>query len=245
MINKWLIVHNSKITTAFCRDDRGKSNSGKKTFWHWTPDRIHYFKEFGNTWFSHDYQEEEEQDKNLDNFDSTKRDLQAIECWEWIRSRYTVLLGRSHGWRFHSIPTTPMQLMFYLQASQITCIVLLITFPLCTQGTGKKILFLLRKKLKWLKNNYLSTITSLFVIIVYEKVKIFKYLGPLVTNQNSTHDEIKCGLKPGNSYYYSVKIFLSYRLLSFSMAQQPLKSFDRPLMRFSLSNSILVTLMFY
>ena len=34
-------------------------------------------------------------------------------------------------------------------------------------------------------------------------------------------------------------------LLTNSMAQQPLKSFDRPLMRISLSNSILVTLTFY
>ena len=34
-------------------------------------------------------------------------------------------------------------------------------------------------------------------------------------------------------------------LCSYSMAQQPLKSFDRPLMRVSLSNSILVTLIFY
>ena len=33
--------------------------------------------------------------------------------------------------------------------------------------------------------------------------------------------------------------------LAYSMAQQPLKSFDSPLMRVSLSNSILVTLVFY
>ena len=32
---------------------------------------------------------------------------------------------------------------------------------------------------------------------------------------------------------------------TYSIAQQPLKSFDRPLMRVSLSNSILVTVMFY
>ena len=29
----------------------------------------------------------------------------------------------------------------------------------------------------------------------YEKVKTFKYLGSLVTNQNSVHKEIKCRLK--------------------------------------------------
>ena len=34
-------------------------------------------------------------------------------------------------------------------------------------------------------------------------------------------------------------------LLTYSTAQQPLKSFDRPLMRISLSNSILVILIFY
>ena len=38
---------------------------------------------------------------------------------------------------------------------------------------------------------------------------------------------------------------LCWCLLSKSMAQQPLKNFDRPLMRVSLSNSILVTLIFY
>ena len=35
----------------------------------------------------------------------------------------------------------------------------------------------------------------------YEKVKNFKYLGFLVTNQNSIHEEIKCRLKAGSSYY--------------------------------------------
>ena len=41
----------------------------------------------------------------------------------------------------------------------------------------------------------------------YEKVKTFKYLGSLLTNQNSTQDEIKCRLKAGNSGYYSVQTF--------------------------------------
>ena len=35
----------------------------------------------------------------------------------------------------------------------------------------------------------------------YEKVKTFKYLGSLLTNQNSIQEEIKCRLKAGNSYY--------------------------------------------
>ena len=39
----------------------------------------------------------------------------------------------------------------------------------------------------------------------YEKVKTFKYLGSLLKNQNSIHEEIKCRLKAGNSYYYSVQ----------------------------------------
>ena len=32
----------------------------------------------------------------------------------------------------------------------------------------------------------------------YEKVKTFKYLGSLLTNQNSIQEEIKCRLKGGN-----------------------------------------------
>jgi hypothetical protein len=32
----------------------------------------------------------------------------------------------------------------------------------------------------------------------YEKVKTFKYLGSLLTNQNSIHEKIKCRLKAGN-----------------------------------------------
>ena len=35
----------------------------------------------------------------------------------------------------------------------------------------------------------------------YEKVKTFKYLGSLLTNQNSIQEEIKCRLKAGNSCY--------------------------------------------
>ena len=32
----------------------------------------------------------------------------------------------------------------------------------------------------------------------YEKVKTFKYLGYLLTNQNYIQEEIKCRLKAGN-----------------------------------------------
>ena len=48
----------------------------------------------------------------------------------------------------------------------------------------------------------------------YEKVKTFKYLSALLTNQNSIQEEIKSRLKAGNSCYYSVQTFLSSRLLS-------------------------------
>ena len=44
----------------------------------------------------------------------------------------------------------------------------------------------------------------------YEKVKTFKYLGSLLTNQNYIQEEIKCRLKVGNSCYYSVQTFLSF-----------------------------------
>ena len=48
----------------------------------------------------------------------------------------------------------------------------------------------------------------------FEKMKTFKYLGSLVTNENFIQDEIKCRLKAGNSWYYSVQTLLSSRLLS-------------------------------
>ena len=48
----------------------------------------------------------------------------------------------------------------------------------------------------------------------YEKVETFKYLGSLLTNQNSIQEEIKCRLKAGNSCYYSVQRLSSSRLLS-------------------------------
>ena len=49
----------------------------------------------------------------------------------------------------------------------------------------------------------------------YEKAaKGFKYLGSLVTDQNSIQEKIQCSHKAGNSCYYSVQTFLSSRLLS-------------------------------
>ena len=47
-----------------------------------------------------------------------------------------------------------------------------------------------------------------------EEVETFKYLGSLLTNQNSIHDKIKCRLNVGNSSYYSVQTLLAFRLLS-------------------------------
>ena len=43
----------------------------------------------------------------------------------------------------------------------------------------------------------------------YEKVKTFKYLDSLLTNQNYIQEEIKCRLKAGNSCYCSVQTLLS------------------------------------
>ena len=39
----------------------------------------------------------------------------------------------------------------------------------------------------------------------YEKVKIFKYISSLKTNQNSIQEGIKCRHKAGNVYYYSLQ----------------------------------------
>ena len=47
----------------------------------------------------------------------------------------------------------------------------------------------------------------------YEKVKTFKYLKSLLTNQYSVQEEIKCRLKAGNACYYSVQTLLYSRLL--------------------------------
>ena len=45
---------------------------------------------------------------------------------------------------------------------------------------------------------------NLISFTVTIKIKTFKYLGSLLTNQNSLQEEIKCRLKAGNSCYYSV-----------------------------------------
>jgi len=48
----------------------------------------------------------------------------------------------------------------------------------------------------------------------FDRVEDFKYLGTILTNQNSIAEEINSRLKSGNAYYHSVQNLLSSRLLS-------------------------------
>ena len=48
----------------------------------------------------------------------------------------------------------------------------------------------------------------------FERVEEFKYLGSILTYQNSICEEIKCRLKSGNACYHSVQNLLSSSLLS-------------------------------
>ena len=48
----------------------------------------------------------------------------------------------------------------------------------------------------------------------FERVEEFKYLGTILTNQNSIAKEIKIRLRSGNACYHSVENILSSRLLS-------------------------------
>ena len=66
----------------------------------------------------------------------------------------------------------------------------------------------------------------------YGKVKTFKYLGSLLTNQNYIQEEIKCRLKAGNSCYYSVQTHLSPRLLSKNLKIKIYKTVILPVMLF-------------
>jgi len=50
--------------------------------------------------------------------------------------------------------------------------------------------------------------------ITFEKLLEFKYLGTILTNQNSIAEEIKSRLMSGNACYLSVQNLLSSRLLS-------------------------------
>jgi hypothetical protein len=53
-----------------------------------------------------------------------------------------------------------------------------------------------------------STLTSV------ERVEGIKYLGTMLTDQNSIQEEIKSRLKLGNACYHSVQDLLSSRMLS-------------------------------
>ena len=48
----------------------------------------------------------------------------------------------------------------------------------------------------------------------FERVEEFKYLGIILTHQNSIAEEIKSKLRSGNACYHSVQNLLSSRLLS-------------------------------
>jgi hypothetical protein len=48
----------------------------------------------------------------------------------------------------------------------------------------------------------------------FERVEEFKYLGTILTNQNSIQEEVKSRLNLGNACYYLVQNLLSSRLLS-------------------------------
>jgi hypothetical protein len=50
--------------------------------------------------------------------------------------------------------------------------------------------------------------------ISFERVDEFKYLGTILTNQNSIQEEIKSRLKSGNACYHSVQNLLSSSFLS-------------------------------
>ena len=51
------------------------------------------------------------------------------------------------------------------------------------------------------------------VLFPMKKRKLPKYLGPLLTNQDSIDEGIKCALKAENLCYYSVQTCMSYEFL--------------------------------
>ena len=73
----------------------------------------------------------------------------------------------------------------------------------------------------------------------YEKVKTFKYVGSLLTNQNYIQETIKCRLKAGNSCYYSVQTLLSSRILSKNLKIKIFKTIILPVVLMVVKNGIL------
>jgi hypothetical protein len=47
----------------------------------------------------------------------------------------------------------------------------------------------------------------------FDRMEAFKYMGTTLTNQNSTQEEIKNGMKSGNACYHSMQNLLSSNLL--------------------------------
>ena len=66
----------------------------------------------------------------------------------------------------------------------------------------------------------------------YEKMKTFKYLDSLLTNQTSIQEEIKCRLKAGNSCYYSVQTLSSSRLHSKNLKIKIYKTIILPVVQY-------------
>ena len=61
-----------------------------------------------------------------------------------------------------------------------------------------------------------------------ERVEDFKYLGPILANQNSIQVEIKSRLQSGNACYHSVQNTLSASLLSKSLNMKIYKTIVLP-----------------
>ena len=53
-----------------------------------------------------------------------------------------------------------------------------------------------------------------FIVLLFERVEEFKYLGTTLTHQNSIPEEITSRLRLGNACCHSVQYLLSSRLLS-------------------------------
>ena len=52
------------------------------------------------------------------------------------------------------------------------------------------------------------------IIVPFERLEEFQYLGTTLTNQNSIAEEIKSRMRSGNACYRSVQYLLSSRMLS-------------------------------
>ena len=90
------------------------------------------------------------------------------------------------------------------------------------------------RKTKYMKVEcYRGLLASEHITVVSntnKQVKTSKYLGSLLTIQNSIQEEIKCRLKERNSCYYSVQTLLSSRLLSKNMKIKIYKAIILPVM---------------